>query len=670
MAELETINRLLTSGVEEERLQGLRLLSGAGEQFPLEQVLKALGDESWRVRKEAVELLLGQPRAAEFADLVAGQLHSQDNAGLRNAAMEILIRLGRRSLPTLLRELGSEDHDVRKFVVDILGEIGDRSTIPTLIEAMGDPDENVRYAAAENLGKLRAAEAVAALLEAMESANLWYRFTILEALGQIGRGVDTARLLRFKGEPLLRKALFDCLGRVGGADAVPVLVEGLTDAMRNVREAAALALVALAGQYPDEVRSGLSAPANRSLSGAAVALLEGDDPRLREAAVKLLGWIGDAAQARRLLELFEDPRLGESAARALVDMGAQAVSTLVAEGRQSDPRTLAYLCHLCGEVGCAEGLELLLEGVSHSDPEVRTAAVQALGRLRRSEAIGPLAQALRDAQGDVRQGASLALDRLGQDFPEAVLDGLRPMLGAEDPDIRMHAVSVVGRLDLPEVERLLVMGMKDPSGAVRRAAVRSLDGHPGGGQLQVLMFALTDEEAEVRAEAAAVLGRCGGEEALEPLALAVRDEDIWVRSAAVRSLGQVGGGEAVALLEQATSDPVGLVVIGALETLAELAPDRAAAALQKGLRHEDAEVVKAALQLLARSGSFGWLAESRSRLLAHSHPEVRLAVLELLGGAEDPASRADLEARLQVEEDDLVRLQIQDCLARLGAGRG
>ncbi|NIQ96152.1 MAG: HEAT repeat domain-containing protein, partial [Desulfuromonadales bacterium] len=99
-------------------------------------IYNALGDESWRVRKEAVDLFLRRPENARCAGEVVKLLHSEENAGLRNAAMEILIRLGRQAVPHLLSEIGTPDHDVRKFILDIVGEIGDPSCVPALVDSL------------------------------------------------------------------------------------------------------------------------------------------------------------------------------------------------------------------------------------------------------------------------------------------------------------------------------------------------------------------------------------------------------------------------------------------------------------------------------------------------------------------------------------------------------
>src|SRR5512147_1587440 len=152
MSTLEHLGRKLENVDPEERREAAVDLSRAGRgAVPL--LLRALGDTDWRVRKTAVEGLV----AFGGADVTAGLVHrlsAEDNAGARNSAIEALVLLGSASVEPLLPLLAVHDPDVRKFAVDVLGDIRDSRVVPDLVARLGDPDENVRVAAAEALGKI------------------------------------------------------------------------------------------------------------------------------------------------------------------------------------------------------------------------------------------------------------------------------------------------------------------------------------------------------------------------------------------------------------------------------------------------------------------------------------------------------------------------------------
>lgn len=661
---------MLLSLQEEERMQGLKALGRHGVETDLGLVCQALGDESWRVRKEAVQLFLEMPRASELAGEVIELLHAQENAGLRNAAVEILVRLGSQAVPFLLEELSCSDRDVRKFVLDILGDIGDESCARWMLPALSDPDENVRSAAAENLGKLCAAEAVPMLLDAMDHADLWLRFTILEALARIGEAVPVARLLEFSDQKLLRKALFDCLGRIGGIDAVPVLICGLADDMRNVREAAIVALDRIAASLPDAIDEVLSGLAGTPAAEAVASALECSDPAIGQAAVRLLRGTGDVRFAPQLLALFENELLREEAAAALVVMGCPATCSLLELWPTASSRTRVYLAYLVGESRCVDGLALLCSGLKYGDSELQLVSAQALGKLGETAAIDPLTETLCRARDEVREVTTQALCRLSETHPQEVLQRLRPLQAGDDAELRMQVITIFGQLESPEVESCLAFAVKDESPLVRRAAVRAFERRSGENRLPTLMLALTDEDAEVRQLAAESLGMTADSQATAPLELALQDEDIWVRAAAVRSLGRLGTADVFAPICRALQDPVGLVAIAALEALAGLDVWRACPAMVQALQHADEEVVNVALNLLAASGQRDWLPAAVEPLLNHRHWEVRSAFVRTLASLEGPACAPLLEERLLLEGEELVRQLIQEILSELRDSRG
>ena len=174
----------LSSEDEETRRSTVAALAARPLSETRDLLMRAMGDESWRVRKEAVEQFLASPVAGEYAEQLFELLRSPDNAGLRNSSVEALVRLGKASIPVLSAHADDKDCDVRKFVVDILGGIGDISSLPLLIAALDDADPNVRAAAAENLGMIGHVRAVPPLLEALARPDLALRHTILEALGR------------------------------------------------------------------------------------------------------------------------------------------------------------------------------------------------------------------------------------------------------------------------------------------------------------------------------------------------------------------------------------------------------------------------------------------------------------------------------------------------------
>jgi HEAT repeat protein len=666
MDTIDQITRALDSPDEEVRLQGLRDLAAGEALVGLDLIFKAFGDSSWRVRKESIDLFLTMPVSRELTGEIIELLHAEENAGLRNAAVETLTRIGRDALPMLLDQAGCADHDVRKFILDILGDIADPEAIPTLIHSLGDEDSNVRAAAAENLGKLKTAHAVPALLNAMQHPDLLLQFTILEALSRIAFPVTLAELLPYKDEKLLRKAMVDCLGKAGDASAVSELVTALTDSMRNVREAAVLALAEIFERHPQQVRQQLAACEKGPVAVAVSSYLDHEcSDSLKRASIRILGWLGIVDAVEPLLQRLEYESLQQDALAALIDIGGANPKALLESWLDVDRKQRSYLAYVLGESRCQDSLPLLQQGLRDGDPQVVRMSAYALGKIGAAQMLPELVACLRNDSSDVQDAALQALISLGQQFPEKTFTELLPLMTHKDRKQRMFAVMVLRELDDPAVLDTLSLAVKDSAVEVRRVAVKVFERYDIGEHLSTLLLSLTDEDAEVRRTVVEILGHCNTEEALDGLQLALRDEDVWVRSSAVRGLGRIAGERSRPLLQKALSDPIGLVSIAALETLAELAGTDACPQMIMALNHADEEVVTVAMNLLTRYSSASWIHGHAETLLNHPYWMVRTqtarSVVEVLGSD----ARALLQTRLAVETEEVVRQQLMDLLAEL-----
>ena len=130
-----------------------RSWGSSGQPEAITPLLLAVADESWPVRQAATELLAAFDEAALLPHLEAA-LRDDEDAAMRNAAMEIYVKMGAAASPALLALLGDADEEVRNFAAVMLGARRDRTAVPALIAALADPDVNVRHAAAASLGQI------------------------------------------------------------------------------------------------------------------------------------------------------------------------------------------------------------------------------------------------------------------------------------------------------------------------------------------------------------------------------------------------------------------------------------------------------------------------------------------------------------------------------------
>ena len=165
-----------------------------GSVISLSQQVARLKDSDRMAREDAAEVIIAgsDPNIArELCGLLA-----DPDISVRNLVAEVLVNLGEKAAGALIDESQSNDHNVRKFVVDTMALIADRDFIPVLIRLLKDPNENVVGSAAEALGRIIDDNAIAPLIECVRD-HPDSRLQAIEALGNIG----SARAL-----PLLSRA--------------------------------------------------------------------------------------------------------------------------------------------------------------------------------------------------------------------------------------------------------------------------------------------------------------------------------------------------------------------------------------------------------------------------------------------------------------------------------
>lgn len=662
---IEALAEQLRSADEETRRLAVVGLSGYPVGVAKDYLLAALGDASWRVRKATVDALLAAAFNAEIIEELVVLLAS-DNAGLRNSAVETLERLGDRAVPVLLRHVTDDDHDVRKFVIDILGSIGDAEAVPFLVNALDDPEPNVYAAAAENLGKIGNAQAVPHLLQALGKNDIWLRYTILEALSKIGKPVPMAVIKPMVGENLLKKAAFDCLGAIGDAEAAPLLLEGLKERVKNIREAAVVALMKVRERLSEASAKELIDEKLAACNGAPfveglLVSLDTSDRSLKEALVKVLGIIGDERGIGGLLQSFRDDRLRKQCLLAFKTMGEKSAAALIRFFPDADDEERSFIAYLCGELCFQGSMQLLREGFRDADPVLRRVSVKAAAKAGFSGLVNEIGSLLDDTAPEVREGAVEALSYLASEDRDAVHKIAGELASAELPEKRCNAAALF--ISLADSDKLSLL-IKDDDAKVRKAAVNSLAALKKESSVGHLVMALVDEAADVRIAAAGALGEIGCADILEPLLLTLKDEDPRVKCAALKSLGKlrhVGARQAIKDLLANAAD--GLVTISALKSLAEIDGEETLALVRNALAHPDEEVVKAAIDILSHHG-VAWLDEYRESLLAHPHWDVRRSFIKVMVANQGAKALPYLRAALAVERDDLVRGQILDIMDR------
>jgi len=233
----------------------------------IEELIKKLKDENWRVRWNAALALreIGDERAIEPLINALRDGYSD----VRNAAFKALEEIEPewhktevvgRQVPEFINALRDKDSDVRSAAAWVLGKIRDKRSVAPLINALRDWDQRVRSAAFKALEEIEpewhktevAKRQVPEFINALRDKDLDVRnaaFKVLEEIEPEWHKTEVAKrqvpefinALRDRDSDV-RSAAAWVLGKIGDERSVESLINALMDEYWHVREAACKAL--------------------------------------------------------------------------------------------------------------------------------------------------------------------------------------------------------------------------------------------------------------------------------------------------------------------------------------------------------------------------------------------------------------------------------------------
>jgi HEAT repeat protein len=194
---------------------------------------------------------------------------------------------------------------------------------------------------------------------------------------------------------------------------------------------------------------------------------------------------------------------------------------------------------LLGAAGTTEGLPYVAELLKDRDPQVRLAAVRALGRIGTYDAAMALIVHLDETGSKIPpHPITMALLRIGADATEPLLHALE--IGSIG--VRTIAAEVLGILGLiPAAGPLEHLLTDDPDAGVRVACARGLGRLGMPSSVNPLVHTLqTERHVEVLATVCSALGAMAAHEAIPTLQQSIGDAEPAVRTASAAALLQMG----------------------------------------------------------------------------------------------------------------------------------
>ena len=190
---------------------------------------------------------------------------------------------------------------------------------------------------------------------------------------------------------------------------------------------------------------------------------------------------------------------------------------------------------LIGMLRSRESVEALVWALENeTNPELRWRAAFGLGLAGQCDMATPaLRRALKDSAPEVRRAAITALGRL---HSKGAAELIEPALADPDPQTRIAAIRALGMLGDGAATRALLTAAQDKDIIVRATAVAALGGLPGRDSLAAVVRAALDDERQVRFVAMKVLCSIPASDAYVALLGLQSDPDRTIRSQAFNAL--------------------------------------------------------------------------------------------------------------------------------------
>lgn len=483
---------------------------------------------------DASEWRFGDSRAALSG--IADEVRDASDEEVRRAAVE----------QQLIKLLDSPHAtpDGSAFICRQLARIGSDACVPSLARLLPDPllSHMARYA----LECIESDSAGAALRAAVSELTGKQRIGVIHSIAARRDALAIKRLDNLPDvDPATLDAILDAFGAIGNRAAATTLIAELEKAENGESTAAVVTVLHAIARCADHLRQSDDA-AGKASAQRLYALLDSDGraDRFRIAGLRGRAALAPLETVPDLVNLLRsDDILWQQTASSLLDtMSGDGIDQALAAALvEVDPDVRVRLIGVLARRGDPRSLEALgSEATSSGNEAVRSAAIEALGRIGTAETV-PLLASLA-AAGDARATQSLhALRAVGVDA------AIARSLDSADPAERRIAATALGvRGATTELHALLGVAEIETDSAVRTAVLTSLarigarDRRRGAGTIaRALSFSRENDEVRLLLRESATAGDADVLRVLEPY---LRDSSVGFEAAQamVGIAGRVG----------------------------------------------------------------------------------------------------------------------------------
>lgn len=394
---------------------------------------------------QAAARALGDIGTVEAQRLLTSALPNADDAN-KLALCEGLLRCAENALKAgrprrairvydALRRQSSLPHQVRagalRGAIIARGEGG----LDLLKESLASQDYVIFAAAVRASDELKGPSVTTALVEALPKITADNQVVVLQALARRGDPSVLPVVADFSknGSREVRLAAIRALAGIGTPGAVPVLAELMKAPESEIAQTARESLAAIPGREVDDVVLGmlrnnsvsdrltaLQLVGRRRMQSAVPELLRAtsdSDARVRAAALKRLGEMAEQAQLGELLAILlrateeSDRSAAEDAITAVVvraGANESAANAVIDRLGTAQGSAKASLVRILASIGGPTALRSVREACKDATPEVRAAAIRALGSWKTLDAAPDLLELAKNASDATDRSVALS----------------------------------------------------------------------------------------------------------------------------------------------------------------------------------------------------------------------------------------------------------------------
>ncbi len=441
----EIVN-LISSG-ESEKLTDLlyNLSFDVVEDEIIKIIVPLILKDDKSVRNAASNFLI-QNRNLLIPELVIEHI-SSDNISIRNLAGEILLKKGPDSIPAISSYIVNLDNDDDiKFLVDILGLIGEKSTEDLILAILNkNQNENVIVACIEALGNIGSEKAVKQIIPFYDQLEV-LKPVVVEAIGKI----ETSESLEFIvdkfncEDDLLKFTMIESLGEIGNQDTFYFLLSKINELK------GALIWPLLEAIYKLKTRYDLEVPFDEKIKKCVLDTIINSEPKYQITAAYLVSVFDDPEILFACLSIFGmDMELNELLYRKFMENKEIIISRIYNAIDNSNEYVASVL--------------ELLNNIIQDDPAV----IQKLSALNKRRLTEALSNSLTNPDEVVRITAAELLFAVDTETALLFID---TMTADENFWNRIRILDIFSEIDHSQITESIEKLVNDPEEMVREKA--------------------------------------------------------------------------------------------------------------------------------------------------------------------------------------------------------